>query len=702
MDQYRGKGQILVVEDENIVALDIRQSLNRLGYGVPGVAATGEEAIQAAHDLRPDLILMDIRLRGGMDGIEAASRIRQEQHLPIIYLTAFADTKTLNRAKTTEPYGYILKPFDDRELNSTIEMALYHHKMERRLHENERWLDTILRSIGDAVIATDSVGRISFMNPVAEALTNCRSDSVRGSLFDHVFQIYARKAGKVQPVHVVQPQSDIKSVRTCEDGSLVLSGGVTIPIDCTIAPLMEEGRLVGSVVVLRDISQRKSAENALRTSEQRFRALFEQAQTAFLTSELHNQINRSVMSSVNMQEVLQAIVDGVAQVVSARYIFLHILDQRQMKLRPAVSNQSREERLLGDEIDPDAHWPKLVERVIGEKRPAYLRQMDRQSDGPLHAVRADSHFTNPAWDPLAEHPLGDRFGSVISVPLVYRGNALGALTAVSLRPAPPLGEREMELMLVIASQATVAVENARMFAEAEQRAVDLSRSNTELEEFAYMASHDMQEPLRMINGYTQLLLNRYADQDADTNEFLHQILDGAQRMSTLIQDLLVYSRAGFKDKSYPPVQSGQILEQILAALLPVIRESGAIITHDPLPEIAVDTTQFGQLLQNLLSNALKFRSTDPPRIHIGVAKENGCYRFSVSDNGIGINQKYEEQIFAPFRRLHSRSEYPGTGIGLAICKKITTAYGGKIWYESRLGKGSTFYFTLCTSNYSGT
>lgn len=261
------KGQILVVEDENIVALDIRQSLNRLGYEVPAVAVTGEEAIAAARKYRPDLILMDIRLRGRMDGIEAATHIRRDYRLPVIYLTAFADTKTLDRAKMTEPFGYILKPFEDRELNSTIEMALYRHQMDKRLQENERWLDTILHSIGDAVIATDAFGRISFMNPVAEALTDTQSERVRGQLFDHVMQIYAKIAGKIQPVHVVQPQADIKSVRTCEDGSLLLTNGTTIPIDCTIAPLLEEGRLVGSVVVLRDISRRKTSENALRTSE---------------------------------------------------------------------------------------------------------------------------------------------------------------------------------------------------------------------------------------------------------------------------------------------------------------------------------------------------------------------------------------------------------------------------------------------------
>jgi|GEM_PF-473125 len=702
MQQNTPKGQILVVEDENIVALDIRHSLKRLGYGVPAIVASGEEAIVAARGLQPDLVLMDIRLRGEMDGIEAATQIRRQQRLPIIYLTAFADTKTLERAKTTEPFGYILKPFEDRELNSTIEMALYRHEMEKRLRENERWLDTTLRSIGDAVIATDSVGRISFMNPVAEALTDCRSDTVRGQIFDHVMQIYAKSAGRMQPVHVVQPQTDIKSVRTCEDAALLLPNGSTAPIDCTIAPLLEAEQLLGSVVIFRDISRRKAAKDALRTSEQRYRTLFEQAQTALLTSELHNQINRSLMSSVNMHEVLQAIVDGVGQAISADHVFLHLVDPRFGDVRPAVYNHTREEPPAREQIDPDIFWPTLVENVIKERRPIFLRRTDAQGDDDSHNPLADGHSRAATWNPFTEHPQGERFGAVAAVPLVYRGHVLGALTAVNLVSDPPFTEREAELMLVIANQATVAIENAHMFEEAEQRAVELSRSNAELEQFAYVASHDIQEPLRAIRGYAQLLAYHHAGQDPETDEFLHYILDGVEQIDSLIRDLLIYARVGFRSDAQATVQTEQILDRILADLLPTILANEAEITHDPMPELAIDATQFGQLLHNLLNNALKFRGLDPPRIHIGVAREEGGYRFSIADNGIGINPDLQAQVFAPFRRLHPHSKYPGTGIGLAICKKIVEAYGGTIWYKSRAGKGATFYFTLYTQDRAGT
>lgn len=413
-----------------------------------------------------------------------------------------------------------------------------------------------------------------------------------------------------------------------------------------------------------------------------------------LTSELHNQINRSLMSAVNTGEVAQAIVEGVARVISAGHIFLHIIDPKDGKLSQAVRNHVRDERAAA-EFDPDVHWPKLVQTVLQERRPIYLRRTDPQTDLVLRNLGGDAAQSNRGWNPFLSHPAGEKINAVAAVPLVYRGKFLGCLTAVNLLSNTPMTERDVELMLVIANQATVAIENARMFEETEQRAADLSRSNAELEQFAYVASHDMQEPLRMIRGYSNLLKNRYGGQDEDTDDFLSYILDSLDQMDALIRDLLIYSRVGFRTDAQTVVQTSQILDRVTAGLLPAILESRAEITHDPLPNLAVDPTQFSQLLQNLLSNALKFRSAEPPRIHITVAKEEGCYRFSIADNGIGISEEHREHIFAPFRRLHTRQEYPGTGIGLAICKRIVEAHRGRIWYESKAGKGTTFHFTIC-------
>ncbi len=224
---------------------------------------------------------------------------------------------------------------------------------------------------------------------------------------------------------------------------------------------------------------------------------------------------------------------------------------------------------------------------------------------------------------------------------------------------------------------------------------DLMRSNKELEQFAYIASHDLQEPLRMVASYLQLLEQRYKgklDQNAD--EFIGYAVGGAVRMQRMINDLLDYSRVGTRGNSLAPVDCNAVLEQAKANLGLKIQEAGAVITHDPLPVVQADTSQLVQVFQNLLSNSIKFRGGDKPVIHVSAEhKENG-WLFSVRDNGIGFDPAYADKIFTIFQRLHPAARYPGSGIGLTICKKIIERHGGRIWSESTPGKGAVFYFTV--------
>ena len=224
---------------------------------------------------------------------------------------------------------------------------------------------------------------------------------------------------------------------------------------------------------------------------------------------------------------------------------------------------------------------------------------------------------------------------------------------------------------------------------------ELSRSNKELEEFAYVASHDLQEPLRSVAGSCQLLKRRYADKlDASAIEFIDFAVAGAKRMEELINDLLSYSRVSIKAKEPTLTDMNKVLNNVLDNLRVATTDVNAAITSDVLPILAIDEWQVYQLFQNLIANALKFRSKDPPKIHIGASQEESRWHFSISDNGIGIDAKYFDRIFVVFKRLHSREEYPGTGIGLASCKKIVERHGGEIWLESIVGKGTTFHFTL--------
>jgi PAS domain S-box-containing protein len=247
---------------------------------------------------------------------------------------------------------------------------------------------------------------------------------------------------------------------------------------------------------------------------------------------------------------------------------------------------------------------------------------------------------------------------------------------------------------------TAAIRNITERKRAEQHLVktvaELNRSNDELQQFAYVASHDLQEPLRMVASYTQLLAERYKGRlDSDADEFIAYAVDGSNRMQVLIQDLLAYSRAGTNGKALRKISSDNALTEALANLRATIQESGAVVTHDSLPLITTDGTQLAQIFQNLVGNAIKYRSAAVPNVHISAVKNGGNeWIFSVRDNGLGIDPQYFDRIFVLFQRLHGQTEFKGTGIGLAICKKMLERLGGRIWVESQPEKGSTFHFAL--------
>ena len=268
---------------------------------------------------------------------------------------------------------------------------------------------------------------------------------------------------------------------------------------------------------------------------------------------------------------------------------------------------------------------------------------------------------------------------------VTTGDEIGQLGAEFNQMAESLSDKETQLRDYA----------AQLEQKVEERTVELTRSNADLAQFAYVASHDLQEPLRMVSSFMQLIEQRYKDKlDTAGTEFINYAVDGANRMQTMISDLLTFSRVGTRGKPFEPIDCEVILDQTLTNLQMAIEDSQAIITRDPLPTVMTDDTQMVQLFQNLIGNAIKFRRQEQLRVHISAQAKEEEWVFSVRDNGTGIDPQYTERIFVIFQRLHSKEEYPGTGIGLAVCKRVLERHGGKIWVESQPGQGSTFYFTI--------
>jgi signal transduction histidine kinase/putative methionine-R-sulfoxide reductase with GAF domain len=330
--------------------------------------------------------------------------------------------------------------------------------------------------------------------------------------------------------------------------------------------------------------------------------------------------------------------------------------------------------------------------------------------------------------------------TIVAVPLRSHEQLVG-LIQLGNRTPREFRESELRILDAIGSQAGIAIQKARLYEESKQaqvalaekaaelarsnaelryfadenksakeklekvnsvltvQACELARSNTELEQFAYVASHDLQEPLRMVASYVQLLARRYKGKlDAEANEFIGYAVDGSKRMQDLINALLAYSRIGTKRQELKPTPCESVLATAIKNLEIAVEDSQAVITHDPLPTVMADAVQLGQLFQNLLGNAIKFRGRERPAVHVAADRSGNEWRFSFRDNGIGIDPQYSDRVFVIFQRLHSKEEYPGTGIGLALCKKIVERHGGRIWIESEPGKGSRFRFTIPAGN----
>ncbi len=414
------------------------------------------------------------------------------------------------------------------------------------------------------------------------------------------------------------------------------------------------------VSLVQDITERKRSERRLA---------------------VQHSVSQVLVDAVSIDEaadrILQAVVESLDWSVGALWILdrhdnrLHCFATWHAPSRGPTEFETVSKRTV---FQPGAGLPG---RVLTAGEPIWVADVLRDQNFPrLHvAVREGLH-------------------GAFGFPIRGEHGVLGVIEILT-RQAPPPDEELIQTVTALGNQIGQFIERKRAEEALAERAADLARSNRELAQFAYVASHDLQEPLRMVSSFTQLLARRYRGKlDEDADEFISYAVDGASRMQVLINDLLAYSRVGTRGKPLLPTPSDAALDRALGNLQKMIEETGAEIIREPLPMVMGDDAQLVQLFQNLLSNAMKFRGDRVPLVQIRAEPAGKEWIFSIRDNGIGIDPQYAEQVFVIFQRLHTRVEYPGTGIGLAICKKIVERHGGRIWVESEPGNGTTFFFAL--------
>lgn len=416
---------------------------------------------------------------------------------------------------------------------------------------------------------------------------------------------------------------------------------------------------------------------------QRVRRLIEAHQNTYelkrqnLRSQLFADITVKIRQSLHLSQILQTTVTEVQKILQADRVLIYKLERQSSRgITEALGAGC--ESVLAQTLYP---------------RPLSAEFQEHYQQGRFWAI--DDVETSDVPPDQMEWLHQFQVKAKLVVPILLKDELWGLLDVHHCSSPRVWSSFEIELLQQLADQVGIALTQVRLLEQERHQRQELARSNAELEQFAYVASHDLQEPLRMVASYVQLLERRYQDQlDQNARDFIAYAVDGTVRMQELIQALLSYSRIGTRGQEFHLTDCNSTLDRALENLRLAIAETETLITQDPLPELMADSIQLTQLFQNLLSNAIKFRSDRLPVIHIGAVQKDESWLFSVQDNGIGMEAKHSDRIFAIFQRLHSRTKYPGSGIGLAISKKIVERHGGQIWVESTPGEGTTFYFTI--------
>jgi PAS domain S-box-containing protein len=651
------------------------------------------------------------------------------------------------------PIELMLSPLESAEgilVTAAIRDISVRKEAEMRLARMEGRYRGLLEAAPDAMVVVNQGGEIVLLNVQAEKQFGYHRDELLGQKVKNIIpegfaeRLIADRTRSAADALAQKIGTGIELTARRKDGS-------EFPIEIMLSPLESaDGTLVTAAI--RDISVRKAAEKHLAQMEGRYRGLLEAAPDAMVVV---NQGGEIVLLNVRAerqfgyrrdellgQQVKNIIPEGFAERLiaddlrsAADALAQQIGTGIELTGRRKFGSEFPIEIMLSPLESPEGILVTAAIRDISVRKAAevHLAQMEGRYRGLLEAAPDAMVVVNQGGEIVllnvqAEKQFGYRRDELVGqmVKNIIPEGFAERLVADALRSdedalAQQIGtgieliaqrkdgsEFPIELMLSPLESAegilvTAAIRDITMRREAEahllEKVDELNRSNVELGQFAYIASHDLQEPLRMVASYTQLLSRRYKGKlDADADEFIAFAVDGASRMQRLIQDLLAYSRVGTKGQDLLDTSSEDAFSQALVNLRGAIEASGALVTHDPLPSVMADEMQLTQLFQNLVGNAIKYQGAGIPHVHISAAKYGAKkWTFSVQDDGLGIDSQYFDKIFGMFQRLHKREEFAGTGIGLAICKKIVERHGGIISVESQLGHGSKFSFALAAS-----
>ena len=494
------------------------------------------------------------------------------------------------------------------------------------------------------VVETDLDGNVTYINPAAEELLGPTNDRGSHPLASQMGPIRAR---------LLNEGTGVQTREITVQGSTFEQKFLYIPENLVIR------------IYSTDVTRMKAAHAAMIAAGEEARRLAAENETL-------GEIGRIIGSSLDIDDVYAGFGEQLRSLIE--------FDRLSISLVNLDDNTFTNAYVIGDEIRG--------------RNPGEVTSLEGTVTNEAVLSRSAMVVQGDPAEMERRFPNLIRYPSVVLAPLIYRGELFGVLNARSLE-MNAYEDKDAEMLSRVASQITPAIANSLLYADIVRTQDDLARSNSDLEQFAYAASHDLQEPLRTITAYLELVRERYGDRLDDTaHEFMDFAIDGAERMQSLITDLLEYSRVGTQGSELEPVNCTRIMDSVLESLKEAISSQEARVECSPLPIVNGDEAQLARLFQNLIGNALKFTGDAVPRVQVWAELQGNDWVFSVKDNGIGIAPDYQERIFGMFARLHTRTEYSGTGVGLALCSKIAQRHGGRIWVESEVGSGSTFRFNI--------